>query len=76
MRKRQSHRKEMTRLGVMIKKHLLDRGMEHREFARKLGMSPMYLSKIIYGYRPPGEYTEALAKELGIDPEVVRILAA
>lgn len=67
---------KLTRLGKMVKRHCLERGITQTELARKLGMSKIYLSKIMYGYRPPGKYTEALARELGIDPEAVRALAA
>jgi len=66
----------LTRLGIKVKKWLLDRNMTQRELAQRLGMGEQYLSKILYGQKPVGKYLPALAEVMGMDTDELREMAA
>jgi transcriptional regulator with XRE-family HTH domain len=68
--------KRLTRLGVEVKRWLLDHRMTQRELAARLGVSEQYLSKILYGQKPVGKYLPALAETLGMGVDELKELAA
>lgn len=47
-----AHNREITPLGIEIKKKLLDKHMSQLELAKKIGTSQNYITDIIHGRYP------------------------
>lgn len=68
---------KQSALGARIREVRGERNLSLRELARRAGLSPSYLSEIESGQRLPSEtMLDALADELGVEPEVFRDLHA
>jgi transcriptional regulator with XRE-family HTH domain len=65
-------KRELTPLGVIIKKRLIDKGMSQVELAKKIGTSKVYLNMILYGERSGKKYLPKIFTVLQIDPESVK----
>lgn len=63
--------------GSKVRKTRIEQDYGLREFAGKIDVSPTYLSKIERGeFDPPSEKTiNAIARELGLDPEELMAVA-
>ena len=51
-----------------------EEGITQKEFAKKVGISSVSLSKIENGYRPSFAVYEKLAEELGVSAKELRVL--
>ena len=60
-------RSELTPFGRQVKIRLLERGMDAVELARRVGTSPVQISRILHGKRPGREQIPKIASELGIE---------
>ena len=60
-------RSELTPFGRQVKIRLLERGMDAAELARRVGTSPVQISRILHGKRPGREQIPKIASELGIE---------
>ena len=60
-------RSELTPFGRQVKIRLLERGMDAGELARRVGTSPVQISRILHGKRPGREQIPKIASELGIE---------
>ena len=60
-------RSELTPFGRQVKIRLLERGMDASELARRVGTSPVQISRILHGKRPGREQIPKIASELGIE---------
>lgn len=63
--------RQLTPFGMEIKKALLSLGMTQRQLAGSVGVSPVYLNRIIFGERPGDKYVRQIITVLGLDPEAV-----
>ena len=60
-------RSELTPFGRQVKIRLLERGMDAGELARRVGTSPVQISRILHGKRHGREQIPKIASELGIE---------
>ena len=60
---------ELTVFGRQVKIRLLEKDMEARELAERIGTSPVQLSRILHGKRPGHEQIPKIASVLDIDME-------
>lgn len=60
-------RSELTPFGRLVKIRLLERGMDARELARRIGTSPVQVSRILHGKRPGHEQIPQIASLLNIE---------
>ena len=60
-------RSELTPPGRQVNHRLLERGMDAGELARRVGTSPVQISRILHGKRPGREQIPKIASELGIE---------
>ena len=60
---------ELTPFGVTVKVALLERGMESRELARRIGTSPVQISRILHGEQPGHAIVPKIVRILGIEQE-------
>lgn len=58
---------ELTVFGRQVKIRLLEKNMEARELAEKIGTSPVQLSRILHGKRPGHAQIPKIARVLDID---------
>lgn len=58
---------ELTVFGRQVKIRLLEKNMEARELAEKIGTSPVQLSRILHGKRPGRAQIPKIARVLDID---------
>ena len=58
---------EITPFGRRVKIRLLEMNMDARELARRVGTSPVQISRILHGKRPGREQIPKIASELGIE---------
>lgn len=63
--------RQLTPFGREIKKALVDLGMTQRKLADKVGVSPVYLNRIIFGERPGDKYMDKIITALSLSPEAV-----
>jgi cyanate lyase len=68
--------KKLTPLGKYISKALTDKDMTKTQLAATVGMSPPYLSYILYGMRSGEKYLPAITAALELDPHKVAKLTA
>ena len=61
------HTSEITPFGRRVKIRLLEMNMDARELARRVGTSPVQISRILHGKRPGREQIPKIASELGIE---------
>lgn len=66
----------LTPFGKYVVKTLTDKDMSKLELAEAVGISPPYLSYILYGKRSGKKYLLRIASVLGIDDETVERLTA
>ena len=59
-------RRELTPMGKMITKRLIDLGMTQKELAQMIGATPQYLQKIIHGERSGKKYLASIEEILDI----------
>ena len=59
-------RSELTPFGRQVKIRLLERGMDAVELARRVGTSPVQISRILHGKRPGREQIPRIADVLGL----------
>ena len=60
-------RSELTPFGRQVKIRLLERGMDAAELARRIGTSPVQISRILHGKRPGHQQIPQIASVLGIE---------
>lgn len=60
---------ELTVFGRQVKIRLLEKDMEARELAERIGTSPVQLSRILHGKRPGHAQIPKIASVLDIDME-------
>lgn len=70
MRKRQ-----LTPIGIQIKKRIIELGITQRELAEAIGTSECYLNFILYGERTGKKYIEPIKEFLKLDTEIFKISA-
>ena len=58
---------EITPFGRRVKIRLLELNMDARELARRVGTSPVQISRILHGKRPGREQIPRIAQVLGIE---------
>ena len=58
---------EITPFGRRVKIRLLEMNMDARELARRVGTSPVQISRILHGKRPGREQITRIAQVLGIE---------
>ena len=58
---------EITPFGRRVKIRLLEMNMDARELARRVGTSPVQISRILHGTRPGREQIPRIAQVLGIE---------
>ena len=58
---------EITPFGRRVKIRLLEMNMDARELARRVGTSPVQISRILHGKRPGREQIPRIAQVLGIE---------
>ena len=63
---------ELTPFGRQVKIRLLERQMDARQLAEKIGTSPVQISRILHGKRPGHEQIPQIARLLDIDLESLR----
>ena len=63
---------ELTAFGRQVKIRLLERDMDARELAKRIGTSPVQISRILHGKRPGREQIPMIAQLLDIDLESLR----
>jgi transcriptional regulator with XRE-family HTH domain len=56
-------------VGKLIKRRLLDLGLNQQEFAKEIGCSSQYLHLIIYGHRSGNKYIDAIERLLNVNLE-------
>lgn len=72
-----SENKQLTPLGKLVVKALVDRDMSKGELAETIGTSPQYLSYILTGKRSGEKYIEAIIAALNLDrSKVYKTIAA
>lgn len=67
---------KLTPFGKLVVKTLTDRDMTKTQLAHEIGMSPTYLSYILYGVRSGEKYLPAIIAALELDPRKVEKLIA
>jgi transcriptional regulator with XRE-family HTH domain len=65
-------KRELTPIGVVIRKRLIDEGMSQVELAEQIGTSKVYLNLILHGDRSGKKYLPKIFATLGIDPESIK----
>lgn len=71
MRNKKKTKRKITPLGIEIKKKLLDKHMTQTELAKRVGVTKVYITEIIYGtYNLKRSPTlEKILRELKIEPK-------
>lgn len=68
---------KLTAFGKLVVKALIDQNMSKAELAERIGTSPVYLSRLLYGVRSGEKYISAIIVALSLDPrEAQAALAA
>lgn len=65
-------KRELTRVGAVVKKRLIDVGMTQGRLAKKIGTSDQYLNLILYGQRSGKKYLSKIFVVLNIDPNAIQ----
>ncbi len=60
------NKNELTELGLIVKKKLLDQQMSQTDFCNRLEIPKNRFSELLYGVRPTKKYKELIKKELQI----------
>lgn len=69
--------KQLTAFGKLVVKALIDQDMSKTDLAAKIGATPAYLSRLLYGDRSGDKYIPAIIVTLSLDPrEAQAALAA
>ncbi len=63
--------RELSPVGKIIKKRLVDINKNQTWLANKVGMNTKYLSLILYGERSGKKYLSDIFNVLGLDPELL-----
>ena len=63
---------ELTPFGRQVKIRLLERQMDARELAERIGTSPVQISRILHGKRPGHEQIPLIARLLDIDLDALQ----
>lgn len=68
---------QLTAFGKLVVKALIDQNMSKADLAARIGTSPVYLSRLLYGVRSGDKYIPAIIGTLSLDPrEAQAALAA
>lgn len=59
-------KKELTPLGKLIKIFMILQGVSPQELAKKLGVSPSYISLLIHGKKSNPQKMQKIMEELGL----------
>lgn len=62
-------KRELTTIGVAVRKRLIDLNMSQVELAQQVGTTKVYLNLILYGERSGKKYLSKIYQVLGMDPE-------
>lgn len=62
-------KRQLTPLGVLIRKRLLDKGITQAQLAKEVGTTKVYLNYILHGERSGKKYLFRIFDVLEIDPE-------
>ncbi|WP_199898935.1 helix-turn-helix domain-containing protein [Paenibacillus popilliae] len=68
-------KRELTPIGKMVKKRLIEVGITHRQLAQQIGTSEQYLNSILFGARSGRNYLPKIARVLELDLEKLRVSA-
>jgi transcriptional regulator with XRE-family HTH domain len=69
MREKRKKKHGLTPFGKVVKKRLIDKGMQHQELAVAAGTTLKYLDHILYGRRKRSKYIYKIAAILDIKIE-------
>ena len=67
--------RELSPLGKVIKKRLIDINKSQIWLAEKVGMNEKYLHLVLYGERSGKKYLPDIINVLGLDPELLQKIA-
>ncbi|PZM64828.1 transcriptional regulator [Paenibacillus dendritiformis] len=65
-------KRELTPIGKVVKKRLIEVGITHRQLAQEIGTSEQYLNSILFGARSGRNYLPKIARTLQIDLDSLR----
>ncbi|WP_018752645.1 helix-turn-helix domain-containing protein [Paenibacillus sanguinis] len=65
-------KRELTPIGKVIKKRLIEVGITHRQLAQEIGTSEQYLNSILFGARSGRNYLPKIARALEIEFDSLR----
>jgi len=68
-----SNKRELSPLGKVIKKRLVDINRNQTWLAENVGMNEKYLHLVLYGDRSGKKYLPQIINILGLDPELIKI---
>ncbi|UQZ83293.1 helix-turn-helix protein [Paenibacillus konkukensis] len=68
-------KRELTPVGKVVKKRLIEVGITHRQLAQKIGTSEQYLNSILFGARSGRNYLPKIARVLDLDLESLKVSA-
>lgn len=66
MRQKRKNKNELSEIGKIIKKRLIDLNMTKAALAKKAGINVNYLGLILYGQRSGAKHIETIEKVLGV----------
>lgn len=69
------NKRELTPIGKVVKKRLIEVGITHRQLAQQIGTSEQYLNSILFGARSGRNYIPKIARVLELDLESLRVSA-
>ena len=68
-------KRELSPIGKVIKKRLVDINKSQIWLAEKVGMNDKYLHLVLYGERSGKKYLPDIIKVLGLDPDLLQKIA-
>lgn len=69
------NKRELSPIGKVIKKRLIDINKSQIWLAKKVGMNEKYLHLVLYGERSGQKYLPDIIKVLGLDQELIKEIA-
>jgi len=65
-------RKELTPLGIIVKKKLIELNKTQRSLAKDIGINEFFLINILRGRQPGKQYIPKILRALNINSEEIR----
>lgn len=69
------NKRELTPIGKVVKKRLIEVGITHRQLAQQIGTSEQYLNAILFGARSGKKFLPKIARVLGLELEKLKVSA-